>query len=82
MRFMVIETFKADRAVVYERYDQQGRMMPDGLHYIDSWIERDGNRCFQLMETETPELFQSWTAKWSDLVDFEIVAIELSPTND
>ncbi len=79
---MVIETFKAGRAVVYERYDQQGRMMPDGLHYIDSWIERDGNRCFQLMETETPELFQSWTAKWSDLVDFEIVAIELSPTND
>ncbi len=82
MKYMVIETFKADRAVVYERYDQQGRMMPDGLHYIDSWIERDGNRCFQLMETETPELFQSWTAKWSDLVDFEIVAIELSPTND
>ena len=78
----MIETFKADRAVVYERYDRQGRMMPDGLHYIDSWIERDGNRCFQLMETETPELFQSWTAKWSDLVDFEIVAIELSPTND
>ena len=81
MRFMVIETFKARRAIVYERYRQQGRMLPDGLRYIDSWTERDGNRCFQLVESDKPELFETWIAKWNDLVEFEIVTLESSSMN-
>ena len=80
MRFMVIETFKSGRTpLVYERFQQKGRMLPDGLTYIDSWVERDGNRCFQVMETENEKLFDEWTAKWDDLVDFEIIPVTPSP---
>lgn len=77
MRYMVIETFRPDgKALVYERFRQKGRMLPDGLRYIDSWLEKDGDRCFQLMETDEPELLETWTAAWSDLVSFEIVELE------
>lgn len=47
-------------------------MPPEGFHYIDSWLERDGDRCFQLMETEDPTLFSEWTRNWEDLTIFEI----------
>jgi hypothetical protein len=77
MKYMVVETFRADcKALVYERFGQKGRMLPDGLRYIDSWLEKDGDRCFQLMETDAPELFDQWMAAWSDLVLFEIIALE------
>lgn len=76
MLFMVIEHFKEEGAApVYKRFAEQGRMLPDGLKYIDSWIEADFNRCFQLMESEDATLFQKWVAKWCDLVDFEIVPV-------
>lgn len=51
-------------------------MLPDGLRYVDSWIEKDGDRCFQLMETNSPKLFETWVAAWSDLVSFEIIELE------
>lgn len=74
---MVIEYFKpGKKGEVYERFQREGRFLPEGLFYIDSWVELDGNRCFQLMETNTPILFEEWIAHWSDLVDFEIVPIE------
>ena len=57
-------------------------MLPHGLKYIDSWVERDGDRCFQLMETEDEELFDAWTARWDDLVDFEVVSVTSSFTNE
>jgi len=80
MRFMVIEIFKVRKTpLVCERFREQGRMLPDGLTYVDSWVERDGNRCFQLMETENEKLFDVWTAQWNDLVDFEIVPVTSSP---
>ena len=73
---MVIETFRTGcKARVYERFEIKGRMLPEGLAYIDSWVEKDGDRCFQLMETEQPELFEKWIAQWSDLVGFEIVEV-------
>ena len=53
-------------------------MMPDGLKYVDSWVESDLARCFQLMECDDPELLQQWTSHWQDLVDFEIVSIVTS----
>ena len=80
MKYMVVESFAPgckDR--VYERFRRKGRMLPDGLRYIDSWLEKDGNRCFQLMETDEPELFKEWTRHWSDLVSFEIVPLETAP---
>lgn len=73
---MVIETFRQGPAPVYARAAQRGRMLPPGLTYLDSWIEEQGlGRCFQLMETEDPRLFEKWIANWSDLADFEIVAV-------
>jgi len=70
----VIERFK-DRDAVYRRYREQGRMMPEGLKYIDSWVEPNNDRCFQLMECNDASLFQQWTPNWDDLVDFEIVLV-------
>jgi len=76
MLFMVIERFKSqDAKAVYKRFQEQGRMMPDGLKYIDSWVEANFNRCFQLMECDDPVLFQQWIAKWQDLMEFEIVPV-------
>ena len=77
---MVIESFKsADAAAaVYERFAERGRMLPEGLRYLDSWVEENFNRCFQLMETDDPKLFGEWISCWSDLVDFEILPVTKS----
>ena len=75
-RYMVIETFHAGAARVYERTEQRGRMLPAGLNYVESWVDATTlDRCFQLMETEHPELFEQWTCHWDDLVQFEIVPV-------
>ena len=76
MLYMVIERFRNhDAAAVYRRFREKGRMLPDGLRYVDSWVETNFDRCFQLMECDDTELFQQWIARWQDLVDFEIVAV-------
>ena len=73
---MVIETFKQGARPVYERAAERGRMLPPGLEYRESWIdERRFDRCFQLMETKDPSLFDAWIANWSDLVAFEIIPV-------
>jgi len=79
MLFMVIEHFKnRDTAPIYKRFDANGRMMPEGLNYINSWVEPDFNRCFQLMETDDPALFQEWIDNWKDLADFEVLPVVTS----
>ena len=76
MLFMVVERFKNDNVrAVYDRIRDQGRMLPVGLKYLDSWVEANLQRCFQLMECEDPRFFQEWVARWQDLVDFEIIPI-------
>jgi hypothetical protein len=76
MHYMVIERFKnRDAAAVYARFRERGRMMPDGLTYVSSWVEPNFDRCFQLMECEDPALLEQWGANWSDLVDFEFVPV-------
>lgn len=73
---MVIEHFKNhDAASVYRRFRERGRMLPEGLKYVDSWTEAGFGRCFQLMESDDPQLFADWTRHWEDLVDFEIVPV-------
>ena len=74
MLYLVIENFK-DHEAIYRRFQEKGRMLPDGLKYIDSWIEESLGRCFQLMECDDLQLFKIWTANWDDLVDFEIVPV-------
>ena len=76
MLFMVVERFKnRDAVAVYRRFRDQGRMAPEGLRYVGSWIEANFDRCFQLMECDDPRLFQEWIARWGDLADFEIVPV-------
>lgn len=73
MLFMVIERFKhRDAKAVYRRFRDKGRGAPDGLTYVNSWIEANLDRCFQLMECDDPRLLQQWVAFWSDLIEFEI----------
>jgi hypothetical protein len=76
MLFMVIERFKnRDAKPIYRRLRDTGRQMPDGLRYIDSWIEPNFDRCFQLMETSDLALLQRWILAWHDLMEFEIVPV-------
>jgi Protein of unknown function (DUF3303). len=77
---MVIEYFAPGaKAKVYERFEEKGRMLPEGLIYIDSWLEKDGDRCFQLMETNDRPLFDRWIDSWKDLVRFEIIELGAKP---
>jgi len=79
MLFMVIEHFRPGSAPeVYRRFRERGRMAPEGLRYVASWVDMDYKRCFQVMETDDEALFKQWTANWSDLVDFEIVPVRTS----
>lgn len=76
MLFMVIEKFKNGNAnAVYSRNRERGRMLPEGLRYVDSWVAANLDCCYQLMECDDPRLFQEWVIRWQDLVDFEIVPV-------
>ena len=73
---MVIERFRDGNAEsVGERFIRYGRMMPEGVTYHASWVDSGGARCFQIMETERPDLLNAWASRWADLVDFEIVPV-------
>jgi Protein of unknown function (DUF3303) len=72
---MVIERFVHGARPIYERAAERGRMLPEGLVYIDSWIDESLERCFQLMEADDPALFDEWIANWSDLGEFEVVPV-------
>jgi hypothetical protein len=79
MLFMVIERFKdRDPAPIYARFAEQGRILPDGLRYVESWVEANFDRCFQLMECDDAVLLQRWVLQWRDLVEFEIVPVSPS----
>jgi Protein of unknown function (DUF3303) len=74
--FMVVEHFKgAGARAVYERVRREGRMLPDGVRYVDSWVQADLRGCFQLMECDDVAPLQEWIARWSDLADFEVFAV-------
>lgn len=77
MRYMVIETYTSGPEAVYRRAAERGRMLPPGLRYLDSWVVDDDalDRCFQLMETDDPALFDEWRAAWSDLATFEVLPV-------
>ena len=75
MRYMVVERFMHGARPVYERAAERGRLLPAGLEYVESWVDEDLSRCFQLMETDDPALFDAWIAGWSDLAEFEVVPV-------
>jgi len=74
--YMIIETFKnGDAASVYRRFRERGRMAPDGLAYVASWVTSDMTRCYQVMECDDRDLLERWMARWRDLIDFEVIPV-------
>jgi len=80
MLFMVIERFRDnDMLPIYKRLRDEGRLLPEGLTYIDSWVEPNFSRCFQLMECSDPRLFQQWMLAVRGMgVTFELVPVVTS----
>ncbi len=74
MLYMIVETFK-DSAAVYRRFRERGRLAPDGLKYVSSWITADVTKCYQVMECDDYRLLDEWMAAWRDLIDFEVVSV-------
>ena len=73
MLFMIIEHFRhPDATPVYERFRTRGRLAPDGLRYVSSWVTSDLSRCYQVMECDDRALLDQWIAAWEDIVDFEV----------
>ena len=76
MLYMIIESFNnGDPVPVYRRFRDRGRLAPDGLKYVSSWVTSDMAKCYQLMECENRDLLEQWMASWNDLVDFEVVPV-------
>ena len=76
MLYMILEEFRnGDAAPVYQRFREQGRLAPEGLRYIASWVTQDYKRCFQVMECDDRALLEQWIAAWKDLVAFEVIPV-------
>jgi len=79
MLYMIVETFRdGDALPVYRRFRDKGRMAPEGLQYVASWVTEDLRRCFQIMECEDRRLLDEWMANWSDITDFEVIPVMTS----
>jgi hypothetical protein len=79
MLYMIVEFFHPGAAPeIYRRVRSRGRMLPPGLEYVDSWVDLDYSKCFQLMRTDDRALLDVWIAPWSDLARFEVIAVRTS----
>lgn len=80
MLFMIIEHFRDGDAVpVYRRFAERGRLAPDGLRYVSSWVTQDIRHCYQVMECDDRALLDEWMSAWNDLADFEVIPVITSP---
>ena len=80
MLYMIVEHFQGgDARPVYRRFRDKGRLAPDGLQYIASWVTTDMRHCYQVMECEDRALLETWMAEWKDLMDFEVIPVLTSP---
>jgi hypothetical protein len=75
MLYMIIEDFKGDPAAVYRRFRDRGRLAPEGLQYVSSWVTADLRRCYQVMACDDRRLLEQWIEQWEDLVRFEVVPV-------
>ena len=76
MLFMVIEHFRnGDARPVYDRFRKRGRLAPDGLEYVSSWVTSDLKLCYQVMRCDDRALLDQWIASWSDIVEFEVIPV-------
>ena len=73
MLFMIVERFRSgDPQPVYDRFRERGRMAPEGLRYVNSWVTDDLATCYQVMECDDRTLLDQWIDAWTDIVDFEV----------
>jgi hypothetical protein len=73
MLYLVIERFLTPGGVeVYRRARDCGRLMPDGVEYVASWVTPDFTMCYQVMRARERAALDEWIAAWSDLVAFEV----------
>jgi len=76
MQYLIIENFRGrDPVPVYRRFRDRGRLAPEGLHYVGSWITEDLARCYQVMECTERRLLDEWLSHWADLVEFEVIPV-------
>lgn len=76
MIYLVIEHFRGGAAApVYQRFRDRGRLAPEGLRYVSSWVTPDLKMCYQVMECEDRGLLESWMSNWSDLVEFDVIPV-------
>ena len=76
MLFMIIETFRPGKVKeLYKRFEEKGRQLPDGVYYLNSWIDEKVSTCYQVMESETEEKLRIWIDLWNDLADFKIIPV-------
>jgi hypothetical protein len=76
MLYMIVEHFRnGDATPVYQRFRERGRLAPDGLRYVSSWITDDLTRCYQVMDTDDRALLDQWIAAWIDLTEFEVYPV-------
>lgn len=76
MQFMIIEHFHPPKLKeMYRRFETKGRMLPEGVQYINSWIDENVSTCYQVMESDSVEKIHEWISQWQDLVDFEIIPV-------
>ena len=78
MLYMIVEDYKGDPESVYRRFRERGRLAPDGLHYVNSWVTADLQKCYQVMECDDRSLLDTWMEQWKDLVDFEVIPVVTS----
>ena len=79
MLYMIIERFKnRDPVPVYRRFRDKGRMAPEGLTYVSSWVTEEMDRCYQVMECDDRRLLEQWMTRWSDVTDFEVIPVVTS----
>jgi len=78
MLYMIVEHFRDNAIPIYRRFRERGRMAPDGLRYVASWVTEDYRRCFQVMECDDPALLELWMSNWRDLTEFEVIPVNTS----
>lgn len=80
MLYVIVEHFRnGDAAPVYRRFAERGRLAPEGLRYVSSWVTPEITRCYQVMECDDRASLDEWMAAWSDLVEFEVIPVITSP---
>ena len=79
MHYMIVEHFRdGDPVPVYRRFRDKGRMAPEGLRYVTSWVARDLSCCYQVMECEDEALLNAWMTHWADVADFDVIPVMTS----